>query len=102
MTDVDFRRVGERQMACLRLQCQGRTKAQVGAALGITRHTVSSHIRIAHRLIFWRETPGARPSVQACYLLGRHDATHGHTSGILRDRPAMQEDPDGPDDTATR
>ena len=67
-----FDRLTERQMECVRLRCQGMTHAQVGEALGISKHTVRSHVRTACAMIYGGRGNGLSVA-RMCYHLGIDD-----------------------------
>lgn len=71
---ADFDRLTERQMACLRLQCEGLTHAQVGLMLGISKHTVRQHVRTAYMALYGKSAARSASAPLTCYLLGQRDA----------------------------
>ena len=73
---VPARPLSPRQLAVARLCGQGRTYAEIAAALGIKRHTVRHHVKTLGVLLSGTAEARIRATIYGARLLALEEAEH--------------------------
>ena len=85
-------RLTAREADVLQLLAQGCTYAQVGTTLGVSRHTVASHIKSAYLKLDVHSAAGAVMRAVALRLIGVVGAWEGRHA-VRRSRPVVRSNP---------